>query len=243
MSGVESAQGTRQLRLVRIGAQNCRSRKFASGHIKDPAREGIQSPHATAHACAVATSRRNHPISSLLYTSSVYPGQAPVWPRTPLWAFAIGPVGNRKHRRFNGRAPARITSARGSLGGQSDRCSRCHLPSPGCGSTVASSWSMLMLKRADARYGNRSVRCNDIADGGEHGRSGTSTIPFNGCAWSISPPVAEKIVRRVGSARYSWGFRSHLACSSGSPYVNHNHRPKSPEIEQQSTAPRRTETM
>ena len=60
---------------------------------------------------------------------------------------------------------------------------------------------------------------------------------------ALYPPVAEKIARRVGSARHSCGFRSHLACSSGSPYVNLNHRPKSLEIEQQSTAPRRTETM
>ena len=36
----------------RIGAQHCLKGRFASGHLKDPAREGIQSPRATAHRCA-----------------------------------------------------------------------------------------------------------------------------------------------------------------------------------------------
>lgn len=115
------------------------------GPYNERARERIQSPRVTAKVFARGSNSGSPHFSSLLYTSSVYPGQAPVWPRTPLWAFAIGPAGNRKHRRFNGRAPARIISAGGSLGGQSDRCSRCPLPSPDCGSTVASSWSLLML--------------------------------------------------------------------------------------------------
>ena len=39
------------------------------------------------------------------------------------------------------------------------------------------------------------------------------------------------------------GFRSYLACSSSSPSVKLNDKPKWPGIEDQSSAPRRTEIM
>ena len=41
-----------------------------------------------------------------------------------------------------------------------------------------------------------------------------------------NPSVAEKISRTARLARHSWDFRSHVACSSGSPSVKLNYRPK-----------------
>ena len=42
------------------------------------------------------------------------------------------------------------------------------------------------------------------------------------------PSVAEKMAQGARSARHSWGFRSHVVCSSGSPCVKLNHKPKWP---------------
>ena len=66
---------------------------------------------------------------------------------------------------------------------------------------------------------------------------GATTHGFIPESPAVAPSVAEKLRRRAHSARHSWGFLSHGACSSGSPYVKLNHRFKLPGIGEIGTAP------